>query len=86
MHRIIGFIGGIHHFIYNDHKAEGVVAIITGGAVGMVSSYNQDLYKELLIRDVNTLVMGVLTAVVAWIVTNKLKRVFGKKEISSKNE
>lgn len=86
MQRIIGFFNGIHHFIYNDHKIEGIVAIITGGAVGMVSSYNQDLYKELLIRDANTLIMGVLTAVVAWIVTNKLKSVFGKKEISDKNE
>lgn len=80
MHKILSILGNIQHFIYNDHKAEGVVAVITGGTVGVVGSYNQNLYHELLIRDINTLVMGVITAIAAWLVTNKLKVFFGKKD------
>lgn len=86
MQKIIVMINAIQHFLHSDHKAEILFAIITSTSVSSGISYvgadnHMDaLYSELIIRDINTVIVGLATGLLTFYVTNKLKKKYQNPE------
>lgn len=86
MQKIILMINAIQHFLHSDHKAEIFFAIITSTSVSSgityVASDNRmnELYSELIIRDINTVIVGLVTGLLTFYVTNKLKKKYQNPE------
>ncbi len=80
MQKIIFMINAIQHFLHSDHKAEIFFAIVTSTGVSSGISYVQSddrlnrLYSELIIRDINTVIVGLATGILTFYITNKLKK------------
>lgn len=71
----------IHNFIFVGQKFESTAAVGTAAGVGFISSNRNDLVQELFWRDVNSLIVAAVSAIVIFFVTKLLKKKFDKNKI-----
>lgn len=94
MQFIMSIISTVQHFIHSDTKAEIVYSIVTGASVAGIKAHidgtpvipkeviqqSLPLYHELMIRDVNTILIGLFTGILTFFVTMWLRKFYPHKK------
>lgn len=90
MHKLMNIISSIQHFLHSDSKSEILYSV--GSAIGVAgikahidgTPVTQEgampLYHELMIRDVNTIIVGLFTGILVFFATMWLRKFYPEKK------